>query len=1360
MIRSYKKWLVVLLLCVFASGLLGAVVYWRRDRIKRKPRPQVLAAGEPRLVVQLAHSGGISSVAFSRDGRFIVSGGADMFTRGVSDKAAILWETGTGREIRRFVGHSESVNAVAFSPDGRFVLTGSGNDDSDSGRTSGCKDCSARLWDVTTGKEIRQFVGHARQVSSVTFSPDGQFVLTGSHDKSVRLWNVADGKEVRRFNEHTAQVNSVAFSPDGALVLSGDGDFWSSTTALLWDVTTTKVIHRFGGHKHGICSVAFSPDGRLALTGSDNPDPNHLEAEATVLLWDVATGKEVRHFKGYGPVAFSPDGSQILTTTEDQDEAQVWKAETGVEVKRFATADSEAGFLESAAFSPNGDFVVLALGQKTGGGNTGDLVGKVSLRLYTVTSGKELRRFESLSSELADDLEFSSNGRFLLSGNGVWDVKAGNEIQFKGYAYNESELALAGGSKYAIARRALSKDGRLALTLSSINIVQLWDAAVGKEMFQLNGKVTGLSDVAAFWFAPDGRFFFILGEIEPTPDAQKRWTLSCWRIREGKRLWSFTFIRDLWMHANRQYSRANTDCTLSPDGRLFAIREHKELLEEAEESLDGITLLNAENGQVVRRLRVPVDHFFVHVLAFSADNRFLVTGEGDNRSSVMESIDHVVAKQTDVENVSLYDIAANKVVRRFRVTSNPETAVAFSPDGRFLLTGGYQVPPESPRFSDVNVVQLWDIATGKEVHKLHNQSSRYAAFSLDSRFLLTTDNSDGKSVHLWELSTGKEVRRLEGHTDSITSILASPDGRFVVTGSADHTERVWSISTGQELCRLVSLRNGDWIVTTPDGRFDTNNFEDIRGLHWVISDEPLKPQPLEIFMRQYYEPRLLARVVAGEKFKPLPSLAELNRTQPDVKISDIKPDSADTVQVTLEVANVKSAVQKNAAGQPIDSGAFDVRLFRDGQLVGYAPQDADKKEASSLWSWFTAAPANDGEVELKDDGRATLTFPKIKLPRTGVEQVEFSAYAFNYDRIKSATGRKSYNITPKLAPIKGRAYVVSVGVNAYERDGLDLRYAANDARQVQESLAGRLAAQGVYGDIVSVPLVSDYAVTLIDGRTVTAQDATIQEVREGREKITENRATKAHLRAVLDVLAGRQADLALLKEIPNADKLRAARPEDLVLISASGHGYTDSDGIFYLVMSDTGTASLSSPEFRGHCVSSDELSRWLRDVDAGELVMIVDACHSSAAVEGTDFKPGPMGSRGLGQLSYDKGMKILTATQADNVAMETNQVRQGLLTYALLNDGLGAWLADYKPQDNQITLTEWLGYGVDRVPHLYEEVKAGAMRVSDTGTNLNDAARIIRDTVDPRESDNDKTQQPSLFDFARRRQDVVLARKL
>ena len=93
--------------------------------------------------------------------------------------------------------------------------------------------------------------------------------------------------------------------------------------------------------------------------------------------------------------------------------------------------------------------------------------------------------------------------------------------------------------------------------------------------------------------------------------------------------------------------------------------------------------------------------------------------------------------------------------------------------------------------------------------------------------------------------------------------------------------------------------------------------------------------------------------------------------------------------------------------------------------------------------------------------------------------------------------------------------------------------------------------------------------------------------------------------------------------------------------------------------------------------------------------------------------------------------------------MEANQTWQGLLIYALIEDGLASWLADYKPRDKSILLTEWLGYGVERVPRLYEEMKGGR----------------IRGTFDPRGLENDKTQQPSLFDFARRRREVVLARQ-
>ena len=107
----------------------------------------------------------------------------------------------------------------------------------------------------------------------------------------------------------------------------------------------------------------------------------------------------------------------------------------------------------------------------------------------------------------------------------------------------------------------------------------------------------------------------------------------------------------------------------------------------------------------------------------------------------------------------------------------------------------------------------------------------------------------------------------------------------------------------------------------------------------------------------------------------------------------------------------------------------------------------------------------------------------------------------------------------------------------------------------------------------------------------------------------------------------------------------------------------------------------------------------MQDITAAEMIMVIDACHSSAAVQGDGFNPGPMGSRGLGQLAYDKDMKILSATQANNVALELNSLEQGLLSYALLEDGIIKSLAD-ADKNKQMLSTEWLSFAERRIPEL------------------------------------------------------------
>jgi len=160
-------------------------------------------------------------------------------------------------------------------------------------------------------------------------------------------------------------------------------------------------------------------------------------------------------------------------------------------------------------------------------------------------------------------------------------------------------------------------------------------------------------------------------------------------------------------------------------------------------------------------------------------------------------------------------------------------------------------------------------------------------------------------------------------------------------------------------------------------------------------------------------------------------------------------------------------------------------------------------------------------------------------------------------------------------------------------------------------------------------------------------------------------------------------------------------------------------------------------------LSTDDLARSVETIDASDLLLIVDACESEGTIAADGFKPGPMGSRGLGQLSYDKGMRILTATQAEDFALGIGALKQGLLTYSLVKDGIEAGNADFRPVDTTISVSEWLQYGEHRVPTLYVEIMNGDLP-SEIKNLVQSHAREIR------------TQQPSLFDFSRKRRNILL----
>jgi WD40 repeat protein len=158
---------------------------------------------------------------------------------------------------------------------------------------------------------------------------------------------------------------------------------------------------------------------------------------------------------------------------------------------------------------------------------------------------------------------------------------------------------------------------------------------------------------------------------------------------------------------------------------------------------------------------------------------------------------------------------------------------------------------------------LWDAERGEKLRTFqgHTLPVLRVAFSPDGRRVLT--GSWDETAILWDTERGEKLRTFQGHTSSVMSVAFSPDGRRVLTGSWDGTTRLWDAESGQELCQLISLDAGaEWLVVSPGGVFDGSP----AGIARFVSLR--KPGTAELVpmnqVRAYHRPGLLARLLKGE----------------------------------------------------------------------------------------------------------------------------------------------------------------------------------------------------------------------------------------------------------------------------------------------------------------------------------------------------------------------------------------------------------------------------------------------------------------------------------------------------------------
>ncbi len=242
------------------------------------------------------HTKNLCDITFTADSKTFVCAGSDNLVR--------FWNTDTGTEIRNLeikVTHLESI-----SPNGKYLINRCFDKN-----TATWDSENFVLWDAESGTKLKTFTGHTGYITSMSFSPDNQYIISSSKDKTVKLWSIKTGTEIRTFTGHENEVYSAIFSPaclsdpkGGKYILS------SGETIKLWETETGKEIGSIKKQVGDLYNLAFSPDGKYFASGKYN-----------IVVWETETRKEIctlpGHSKVINGIVFCPDSKKIISFSED-----------------------------------------------------------------------------------------------------------------------------------------------------------------------------------------------------------------------------------------------------------------------------------------------------------------------------------------------------------------------------------------------------------------------------------------------------------------------------------------------------------------------------------------------------------------------------------------------------------------------------------------------------------------------------------------------------------------------------------------------------------------------------------------------------------------------------------------------------------------------------------------------------------------------------------------------------------------------------------------------------------------------------------------------------------------------------------
>jgi len=935
-----------------------------------------------------------------------------------------------------------------------------------------------------------------------------------------------------------------------------------------------------------------------------------------------------------------------------QSEVQLCKVPTGevVKVIKFNLVQENADYpkITFTQFSPDGKYILA--------GNN------ISLEIIEIESGQSIYTYSYPSDKLRQDLWDNSNLRFLNNAGFSPDSKkllilcANHELmvnlETKKELWNKPQTEIECPVSYATRRGLIrfSDDGTKVL-VGYYNKFQFVNAENGILISKLAGITQAymayhqlLENASGLYIEQDNKIInwnLASGAVQTTTSVESPYTNYYIQInKEGTKFYK-----------NQQEIDQKTKTSIDFEDKQRVGWDDSKLLSVSFDSKYLLHTLEDKNIDIYDP-KSPVNK--EELIVLDVETKKIIWKKKEINAAVFSNTSNTIAAantrvvkdEWGYNSIQLLNGANGDMIKTITIPANSAEAkgMVFSSKDTYLTLDPYETNGQNYSY---DCQLLIEVATGtvKQISKIlpNGNHFRFRTFTADEKYLVVTDqNSKEGEVYFYDiiqqkLDLSKTIKLNE--KENIRAITVTKNNRFMFTNTQEFKVKLWDLETKNIAATLYPIpATGDWAVVMPDGRFDASPAAQ-KDIYFV---KGLNTFPLEILYEQFYTPKLLPRLLAGEVFSPIDADFDNLKKAPVVKISYEQK----TRNLTVEdegmpsYTNTTGLAQITVNAKAENDKIAEIRLFHNGKIVNLATRGLfvtddvtntdSKKYTITLMpgqNIFRAVALNTQRTESKPD-EILVIYQSVAKP-SGEQAVKVVGNGILDEVDKNAT-----------------LYLVVVGINKYQNEKMSLNYALADATAFKDEM----------------------------------------------EKDAKSVITNIKTYFVTDITANKTGITAALKQVQEM-----AKPQDVFVFYYAGHGVIGKDKEFYLVPNDVSDLKNVQAELESKGIPSKLLQKYAIDIAAQKQLFILDACQSAGAFNEMLSADGDQ-QKSIAVVSRSTGTHWMAASGAQQFANEFSQLGHGAFTYVLLDALKGSAAAD-----KMITVNGLKNYLQQGVPELMKK---------------------------------------------------------